>query len=135
MTPAEAIAKYLRTDATSVTAIVSTRTYWPYGVTDAAHPCIMVSLAATRRLAVALNGALSPREYTVEVRCFASTQTGAWTVADAVRDVLDNRTGATPASGGITFKRCHCVDESEVLEERLFESGTFGVLQTYLVTT
>lgn len=135
MTPAEAIAKYLRADATAVTALVSTRTYWPFATTEPTAPYVTVSLASTRRIAVSMNAALAPREYTVEVRCFGSTMTSAWAVADAVRGVLDNRTGATPATGGVTLKRCYCTDESEVIDDRLFTAGVFAVLQTYTVTT
>ena len=135
MTPAEAIAKYLRSEATAVTALISDRSFWPFATSNQTEAYTTVSLAATRRIAVSMNAALTPREYTVEVRCFARTMAAAWTLADAVRGVLDNRTGATPATGGITFKRCYCADEVEIIDERLIEARYFAVLQTYTVTT
>lgn len=135
MSPAEAIAKYLRTEATATMAAVGTRTYWPYSTTEPTDPYVIVRLASTSRLVVTLAGAGQPREHSIEITCFARTQSEAWTVADAVRTDLDNRAGATPSAGGITLKRCYCSDESEVIEAGLFEAGLFAVQQTYTVTT
>lgn len=135
MSPAEAIAKYLRTEGAATMAVVDARTYWPYSTTEPTAPYVIVRLASTSRLAVTLQGAGQPREHSVEITCFARTQSGAWAVADAVRSDLDNHAGATPSTGGIALKRCYCSDESEVIEAGLFEAGLFAVQQTYTVTT
>lgn len=135
MSPAEAIAKYLRTEATATMTAVGTRTYWPYSTTEPTAPYVIVRLASTSRLVVTLQGAGQPREHSIEITCFARNQSEAWTVADAVRADLDNHTGTTPSTGGITLKHCYCSDESEVIEQGLFEAGIFAVSQTYTVKT
>jgi len=135
MTLIESIGAYLRTEATTVIAAVSTRTYWPMGKSESVLPYISIRLASSRRIAVGLSGAFQPRESQIEVVCYARTQASAWVLAEAVKTDLDNHIGITPSDGTVKIKHCYCSDESDLISESAFEAGVFAVALTFDIKT
>jgi hypothetical protein len=131
MNPAKDIAVYLAASPRSTNTATSGRVFWPYPTQDVALPYVCVRLAQTRRMAVSLEGAQAPRDFVVEVHCFAASQSAAWTVADAVTTDLDNTTGVT--IGASTFKQCYCSDAADLIREDDFAAGVFGVALTFTV--
>lgn len=130
--PASDIAKYLAT-ATATAALTAGRVYWPFAVTEPALPYACVRLVNWRRIAVDMQGARAPRDFEIEVLCFAASQEQAWSLADAVISDLENHTGTTPATGGTTIRHCFCASASDAVEEGLFSRGIWGVVLTFTV--
>lgn len=123
------IAAYLAASAT-VEPLTDGRVYWPFATSEPSMPYVCVRLVSWRRLAVDMDGARAPRDFEVEVLCFAESQEDAWALADAVLTDLDNHTGAT---GGTTIKHCFCATAADVVEEALFARGVFAVALSFAV--
>ena len=95
MNPAKDIAVYIAASPRSTYTATGGRVFWPYPTSAPTLPYVCVRLTETRRMAISLQGAHTPREFVVEAHCFAASQSAAWTVADAVITDLDNTTGTT----------------------------------------
>lgn len=123
------IAAYLAT-AANTQALTSGRVYWPFATSEPSMPYACVRLVSWRRLAIDMDGARAPRDFEVEVLCFADSQADAWALANAVLTDLDNRTGVT---GGTTIKHCFCATAADVVEEALFARGVSAVALSFAV--
>jgi hypothetical protein len=127
MNPAKDIAVYLAASPQATASATSGRVFWPYPTSAPTLPYVCVRLNETRRIAVSLQGAHAPREFVVEIHCFAASQSAAWTVADAVTTDLDNKTG--------TFRQCYCSNAADLIREDDFAAGVFGVALVFTVKT
>lgn len=125
-----AIVEYLRT-ATATTAAVAQASYWLYAPSKQALPYVCVRQASSQRIAQTLIGAGAPRIYSVDIMCFAASQSAAWAVAEAVKTDLDNYRGV---AGSFTIKRAFVENEEDALSPDMFEAGIFAVSLTFNVT-
>lgn len=135
MTLPETIGLYLRTEATNTIAAVSTKSFWPFATQGVAPPFIAFGMSSSQRIATHMNGAGSPRQSTIDLKCYAESQSAAWLVAEAVKTDLDNYQGLMPAAGTVKVKRCVCTDEADVVSAEALESGLFAVQLTFTVVT
>lgn len=135
MTLPESIGQYLRTEAANTIAIVGTKSFWCYETQNVTAPWVTFRLASSQRIAQHLTGAGAPRQSTIEVVCFASTQAAAWALAEAVKADMDTLTGVIPSGGTVNIKRCFSTDESDLVSDAALAAGVFAVSLTFSITT
>lgn len=136
MTIPEAIGLYLRTEGTNtIAAVTAAKVFWPYPTQQVSAPFISLGMAGSKRIAEHMNGAGAPRMSTIEVRCYAASQSAAWVVAEAVSLDLDNIQGLVPSGGTVRLKRCTEVDRADLVSEETVASGVFAVTLTFSVVT
>jgi len=136
MTLPEAIGQYLRTEATATLAHYgASKIFWCYETQGVNAPFCTFRQSSCRRIAIDLNRANGPREYEVELIHYATSQSAAWTGAEAAMTDLDNLTGLIPSTGTVRVKKCIVADESDLVSEEAAARGLFAVAQTLRITT